>query len=146
MLFCGFMRPAHLGETCRSGSVPGRRCMSVSGVGLRKDFGTRSWNDCRPVGTPLGRLIGNCSASMAVWFGRTRQQPGREKKAPAEEPADHALGRSQGGFGTKLHVVCDSEGWLITVRVSAGQVHESREFQQLIESVEVRSLRGPAKR
>lgn len=56
------------------------------------------------------------------------------------------MGRSRGGFGTKLHVVCDSAGWLIEVRLSPGQVHESTQFEDLMESIEVRSLRGPAKR
>jgi transposase len=56
------------------------------------------------------------------------------------------LGRSRGGFGTKLHVVCDSDGWLVAVLVSPGQVHESTQFENLMESIEVRSLRGPAKR
>jgi transposase len=56
------------------------------------------------------------------------------------------LGRSRGGFGTKLHVVCDSDGWLVSVLVSPGQVHESTQFEDLMESIEVRSLRGPAKR
>jgi len=48
----------------------------------------------------------------------TKQRPGRGKKGPPEEPTDHALGRSRGGFGTKLHVVCDSEGWLLAARLS----------------------------
>ncbi len=43
-------------------------------------------------------------------------------------------------------MVCDSEGWLIVVRLSPGQVHESTQFEGLVESIEVRSLRGPAKR
>jgi transposase len=83
---------------------------------------------------------------MAAWFELTKQRRERGKKGPPDEPAHHALGRSQGGFGTKLHVVCDAEGWLITVRVSPGQIHESTQFEDLLESIEVRSLRGPAKR
>ena len=42
------------------------------------------------------------------------------------EPEDHALGRSQGGFGTKTHLVCDSRGTILAVWVTAGQRHESR--------------------
>jgi transposase len=120
--------------------------MNAFGVGRRREFGTKSWTVCRPGGTPTASSTGSCSASTAVWCERTRQQPEREKKGPPEEPADHALGRSRGGFGTKLHVVCDSDGWLVSVLVSPGQVHESTQFEDLMESIEVRSLRGPAKR
>ena len=44
------------------------------------------------------------------------------------EPADHALGRSQGGFGTKVHLVCDSTGVVLAVVVTPGQRHESQAF------------------
>ena len=44
------------------------------------------------------------------------------------EPSDHALGRSRGGFTTKVHLVCDSSGLIVAVSVTAGQAHESRGF------------------
>jgi transposase len=46
-----------------------------------------------------------------------------------EEPADHALGRSRGGFGTKVHLVCDSHGFILAIDVTAGQSHESKAFE-----------------
>ena len=46
-----------------------------------------------------------------------------------QEPPDHALGRSRGGFGTKIHVVCDSNGFLVAIHVTAGQAHESKAFK-----------------
>ena len=45
-----------------------------------------------------------------------------------QEPQDHALGRSQGGFGTKVHLVCDGRGIVLAVWVTPGQSHESRAF------------------
>src|SRR5437868_14788194 len=66
--------------------------------------------------------------------------PGRKKKPAAaprlggpesmqvEEPPEHALGRSQGGFGTKVHLVCDSHGIVLAVWVTPGQRHESQAF------------------
>lgn len=75
----------------------------------------------------------------------TKQRPGREKKV-AGEPADHALGRSQGGFGTKLHVLCDAGGWLLEVALTPGQTHETQAFETLMEQVSVKSVRGPNKR
>jgi transposase len=44
------------------------------------------------------------------------------------EPQDHALGRSQGGFGTKTHLVCDSHGLVLAVWLTPGQRHESQAF------------------
>jgi transposase len=46
-----------------------------------------------------------------------------------QEPADHALGRSRGGFGTKVHLVCDSHGFIVGIHVTAGQAHESKAFE-----------------
>jgi transposase len=46
-----------------------------------------------------------------------------------QEPHDHALGRSRGGFGTKIHIVCDSKGFLVAIHLTAGQRHESKAFE-----------------
>src|SRR5438105_15047470 len=63
--------------------------------------------------------------------------PGRKKKPAAaprlggpesmqvEEPPEHALGRSRGGFSTKVHLVCDGHGIVLAVWVTPGQQHES---------------------
>ncbi len=49
-----------------------------------------------------------------------------------QEPPDHALGRSRGGFGTKVHLVCDSQGILLAVWVTAGQTHETQGFEEVM--------------
>jgi transposase len=49
------------------------------------------------------------------------------------EPEGHALGRSQGGFGTKTHLACDSGGILLAVWVTAGQRHELKGFEQVMQ-------------
>src|SRR5437660_662855 len=46
------------------------------------------------------------------------------------EPQDHALGRSQGGFGTKVSLVCCGIGILLAVTVAPGQQHESQAFAE----------------
>jgi transposase len=56
-------------------------------------------------------------------------QLGGPKRAQMQEPADHALGRSRGGFGTKIHLLCDSHGFIVGIHVTAGQVHESKAFE-----------------
>jgi transposase len=71
--------------------------------------------------------------------------PGRKKnpEAPPQlggppairraEPADHALGRSQGGFGTKTHLVCDRHGIILAVTVTPGQRQESQAVPETFE-------------
>lgn len=46
---------------------------------------------------------------------------GRDPEAP-----DEALGRSRGGFTTKIHLRCEGYGKPVTVAVTAGQVHDSQ--------------------
>jgi transposase len=45
------------------------------------------------------------------------------------------LGRGQGGFGTKLHLICDGEGTPLAVAVGPGQQHETRQAIPLLERV-----------
>lgn len=59
------------------------------------------------------------------------------------EPADHALGRSRGGWGSKLHIACDRAGVVVGFRVTAGQINECTEFVPLLESVAIRRADGP---
>jgi transposase len=54
---------------------------------------------------------------------------GGRKETQLQEPADHALGRSRGGFGTKIHLVCDSHGLIVAVYATAGQRHDSKAFE-----------------
>lgn len=60
----------------------------------------------------------------------------------ADEPEDHALGRSRGGFGTKLHLVVDSHGIPLAATVSAGQTHESKYVEPTLQAVRLRRPRG----
>lgn len=65
--------------------------------------------------------------------------PGREKKVGLvpREPLDHALGRSRGGFGTKLHLVTDGRGLPLAVVVSPGQAHESQFVAPVLDAVRI---------
>jgi transposase len=49
-----------------------------------------------------------------------------------DEPDDHALGRSRGGFGTKFHVVTDGAGTPLAIDVTAGQVGEATVAESVI--------------
>ena len=65
----------------------------------------------------------------------------RTKNIP-EEPADHALGRSRGGWGSKLHLVTDGAGLPLAVEVSAGQAHESKWFEPVMNAVRIKQPIG----
>jgi transposase len=56
----------------------------------------------------------------------------RWKKSDPQEPADHALGRSRGGFSTKLHILCDEHGLPLHFHLTAGQDHESTALEPLL--------------
>ncbi|WP_406694689.1 IS5 family transposase [Singulisphaera sp. Ch08] len=58
----------------------------------------------------------------------SRRLSGR-KETQLQEPPDHALGRSRGGFGTKVHLVCDRHGFIVAIHVTAGQAHESKALE-----------------
>ena len=49
------------------------------------------------------------------------------------EPADHALGRSRGGFGTKLSLVCDERGNPLAFALGPGQEHDIRRFVDVVQ-------------
>jgi transposase len=61
----------------------------------------------------------------------------REKNQPPGEPADHALGRSRGGFGSKLHLVSDSRGLPLAIALSPGQANESQYLAPVLNAVRV---------
>lgn len=67
----------------------------------------------------------------------------RRKKRDPDEPSDHALGRSRGGFSTKFHLLCDVRGFPLHVELSGGQRHESVLLESVLEGVDTK-LRDPA--
>lgn len=61
----------------------------------------------------------------------------RREKGDAEEPEDHALGRSRGGWGTKIHLVTDGKGLPLAAVVTPGQAHESKSFEDSLDAVRI---------
>lgn len=62
-----------------------------------------------------------------------RESPGRIE----HEPADHALGRSRGGWGTKLHLACEQGQRPLAMLLTGGQRGDSPQFVPLLEPVRV---------
>jgi transposase len=46
-----------------------------------------------------------------------------------------ALGRSRGGFSTKLHLRCDARGLPLAIVLTPGEAHETRAFAALVEDL-----------
>ena len=70
------------------------------------------------------------------------------KKSPRlDEPEDHALGRSRGGFGTKLHLIVDGAGTPLGAVLSGGATHEMKAVDALLDpntTLPIRYLGEPA--
>lgn len=67
--------------------------------------------------------------------------------APSKDPTAEALGRSQGGFSTKVHLRAEGGGNLITLVLTPGQQHEATVFESLMAQGAVkRAGRGRPKR
>ena len=45
------------------------------------------------------------------------------------------MGRSRGGFSTKLHLRCDARGLPLAIVLTPGQTHEARAFEALLEDM-----------
>ena len=52
-----------------------------------------------------------------------------------DEPENHALGRSRGGFSSKFHLVTDGAGVPLAVEVTSGQQHESTQVETVLDSI-----------
>lgn len=60
----------------------------------------------------------------------------------AEESAEiNGLGRSRGGFSSKLHVITDGQGKPLSVTVTPGQCNEAPEFKNVVAACEVNTYR-----
>ncbi len=66
---------------------------------------------------------------------------GRKKRDP-KEPDDHALGRSRGGFSTKIHILCDGHGYPLHFHLTPGQTHESTVLDTLLEGADANLCDG----
>lgn len=51
----------------------------------------------------------------------------------AEEPDDHAIGRSRGGLTTKIHALTDQRQAPVTIRLSAGQAGDNPQLVPLLD-------------
>ncbi|WP_372478697.1 IS5 family transposase [Nocardia abscessus] len=78
-----------------------------------------------------------------------RRDGDRQAEAPGghhSEPADHALGRFRGGWGTKLHLACEHSLRPLSLLLTAGRAGDSPRFAAVLDSMRVPRLgRGRAR-
>lgn len=67
------------------------------------------------------------------------------ERVPAE-PADHALGRSRGGWSTKTHVAVDHHRGVLSFLLTAGQCGDSPQMIPVLDRIEVRRRAGRPRR
>ncbi len=67
------------------------------------------------------------------------------KKHP-DISGDNGLGRSRGGFGTKIHLATDGSGLPLNILLSTGQAHESQFALRLLDGIGVQRQNGSIKR
>ncbi len=58
------------------------------------------------------------------------------------EPADHGLGRSRGGWTTKLHLACEQGCRVLSLLVTPGQAADSPQFTTMLDEIEVAKIGG----
>jgi transposase len=76
-----------------------------------------------------------------------RRDSAGQKEPPggiATEPDDHGLGRSRGGFTTKIHLACEQGQKPLSLLITAGHRHDSPQFQPVLEAIRVPRI-GPGR-
>ena len=72
-----------------------------------------------------------------------RREGQKQKESPGGtrvEPDDHALGRSRGGWTTKIHLACEQGQRPLSLLVTAGQRGDSPQFRAVLEAIRVPRL------
>jgi len=96
----------------------------------------------------LRRVDRTCGIDDSLWcidgsIIRAHRCAGGSRSNEPEEPENHALGRSQGGFGTKVHLISSGCGIPLAFVLTPGQQHESTVFETLLSAVPFGAKRKP---
>ena len=66
-----------------------------------------------------------------------RHDPDTQVEPPGPEPADHALGRSRGGWTTELHLACEQGRKPLSLVLTAGHRGDSPHFMAVLDGIRV---------
>ena len=108
---------------CPNAMENGRAFIIASTAGEAKVCSIASSKHCGFDSTSKARSTGIYGWLMVPMCVLLALPPGGAKRGQGldREPDDHVLGRSRGGWGSKLHVVTDGKGLVLAVTVTAGQ-------------------------
>jgi hypothetical protein len=96
---------------------------------------------CRRVGLEPAPCRWNCDSSASACRRGTKKGTTTSGDAMATaEHMDEALGRSKGGFSTKIHLRAEGGGKPIALLITAGQRHEQTVFKTLMETGAVKRV------
>ena len=86
------------------------------------------------------RWTGTCTSWTRASSGRISTPPAPAGTAPSggEAQAREALGRSQGGFSTKLHLRAEGHGRPVTAVLTGGERHEQVALEALLDRGAIR--------
>ncbi|MEU7900892.1 IS5 family transposase [Nonomuraea sp. NPDC049152] len=91
----------------------------------------------------VGRISWEISVDSTT--ARAHQHAAGARSAPQKEPAGgvttepavHALGRSRGGFTTKIHLACEQGQKVMSLLLTAGQRGDSPQFLNVLNAINV---------
>lgn len=113
--------------------------------------GTQSWPACWLTPTPTGSSTEPCQWTRRSVEPTNTARTSRETQGDLSnytnlriEPADHAVGRSRGGLGTKIHQLSDGNGRPLVLLIGPGQAGDSPVFPLLMKELTVPRI-GPGR-
>src|SRR5215211_1652616 len=140
MAFCGSCARARPGTTCRGAMARSGRYRAAFIAGELPACGTGSSRRCSPRPTHAARWIGIFTSWTRPSSARisTPQAPAVTAPSGGEAQAREALGRSQGGFSTKLHLRAEGNGRPITAVLTGGERQEQIALERLLDQGAIR--------
>ena len=134
---CGFYVPGPDGGICPSALVLGPPWPAVSTGGGGRVCGTGFWLRCSGKLMPSVRLIGEVHYVDGTSV-RAHQHAAGAKRGRG----DQALGRSRGGFGTKVHLRVEGQGKPVAFVLTPGQQHRGQRVRRVDDSRSGETLRA----
>jgi transposase len=107
-----------------------RRCQ-LAGIWARLVVALQTRADAR------GLITWDVSVDSTIVRAHQHAAGARRDHLVPGEPADHALGRSRGGWTTKLHLACEQGRKLMSLLLTGGQRGDSPQFIAVLERIRV---------
>lgn len=130
---------------CRMSTGLGRPCTGCSGGGSDRACGPRLLTLLQARAHVAGLITWEVNVDSTVCrahqhaAGARRDGTGRNEPpgGVTTEPDDHGLGRSRGGFTTKIHLACEQGQKPLSLLVTAGQWGDSPQFEPALNAIRV---------